>query len=485
MLVLPFADMARYNRAVADYRNEGYPTNGAELQEWYDARRPEGKNSTEIFVSVIERMNEQLGAVYTLHYETLKENPDQEDNGVPIDYLPLSGSRSDGLPNPEEPIPQTMMDALEYLEKSFGRSLEELVRHRNDVVYYSFEIDPEHPENLELPMLARARMAARFLSECAIFRAEKGDLDGALDCIETALWVGEVQNGTPATVGYLVSSAIHGIELKAVRYLMHRYRFNERQLNRIREMFKNQESHIDVSAGYVGDFVNILNGYLTLFKERTSSDKSTAPQFGSTYSPAVDATFADEMRFWLKQYVEDEWHLSDRLQPWNDRAYLISKKRFRDQELLLEHRILMLENWDATHFLALPDEIRTTSKGSLLEEHAKQAVDLVTSTNRIMQAIYRHRAVLRIAQIEALVFEYQRETNDWPEALEDVESELGITLPLDPYTNAPFFYEKDIDEANNIRWEIGTALSRQEVFGTMDYQQRIANYLIYQYDFKN
>ena len=462
LVFLPFGDMYRYKKSLESYRASGHSIHWEDVEARYTAGAPEGENAAPQLRVITKRLIETNRRLV----EEYGNRPKKTDvrtrrSNRPLSYLPVAGWQNSPWPSFQEPFSEETMNDLVLLDATFGTPLEELVSLKGKPAHYRLNFDPENPEDLELPMFGETHFTVRFLIDWALYRAESGDLGAALDCMETVLWLGRIQSTLPIAMGTMMTSNVHSSALRTTRFMMPRYAFGEEHYVRIASMFREQEQYIDMRAGLDGEFVLREKGFLKSFETKEGGSGESASKFGSTYSDKLDATFTDNVKHWTKEFADESWGYGDKMVSWRNRAYLMSKQRFVDQQWILSQFKLIEERLDTEYENELPAELRTHQDSQIEAEHHKNAVSIVSELRGVLWHTYYQRKELALAEIEASVFRYRAKLGIWPDSLKDVEKEFDLEFGKNPFTNKSFSLYS-LDDGSEA-WGIGVWKPRQEL----------------------
>jgi hypothetical protein len=210
-------------------RAAGYPTNCAELDEWYKIP-PNVENAA-------YTVEEALSFLKTWDKEKSKS-------------LPLIGRTE--LPSRTEPLPaDTKALITEYVADN-NEALE-LFHKAAGIKYCRYPINLSAGSATLIPSLGEMRNAARLLELEAVLYADDGNGSAATLSAISAFGIARSLVREPVTVSQLVRCACQNTAISTVEQVLNRIELADEQLLELAESVRQSESISDISRAFVGE----------------------------------------------------------------------------------------------------------------------------------------------------------------------------------------------------------------------------------------
>jgi hypothetical protein len=266
-----------------------------------------------------------------------------------------------------------------------------------------------------LPNIQDARGVANVLSHDALFRAQSGDLDGAiLNCralVNNARSVGD----EPMLIPQLVRMAIRAIAVSRTESTLGQGEPDADGLAALQRAFEEEAEEPLVRWAMRGE-----RGGMDQFMQSLQDGSLSVKQFqGLMNGPNSKNRWAGEEML----------------------LYLPGTK-VNSRAVLLERMNTMVE------ISKLPSEEQA---GPMKELKAKVAKDpllvreVIPATDKVSEAERRTRGLLRCAAAALAAERYRREHGQWPQTLDDLKPDYLRAVPLDPYDSKPLRFKNDGD----------------------------------------
>jgi hypothetical protein len=267
-----------------------------------------------------------------------------------------------------------------------------------------------------LPNVQDARSVANVLSNDALFRAQSGDLDGAiLNCralVNNARSLGD----EPTLIPQLIRMAIRAIAVGQTERTLGQGEPSADGLAALQRDFEEEAEEPLVRWAIRGE-----RGGMDQFMQSLQSGSLSVRQMQGLLAggTASKTSWAGEQML----------------------LYLPGTK-VTSRAILLERMNTMVE------ISKLPPEEQA---GPLKELRAKVAKDpllvreVMPATEKVSEAERRTRGLLRCAAAALAAERYRRDHGRWPEKLDDLKPDYLRGVLLDPYDNQPLRYKNDGD----------------------------------------
>ncbi len=287
---------------------------------------------------------------------------------------------------------------------------------------------PVHPLDLrkgfevELPHLARLRSCARLLRQDAIVKAMQGNKAEAVEDIIAGMKLGDALKPEPILISQLVRIAIYRIMYQAVQDCLNGGDLSPELIRELLDRMAqsdNRQAFADALAGeaYMGldAFSDMRAGIVSTVQMVSAGGTSTGQVIGE--------------RAFLLLYGSP---LGRPLMNLDEASYADIMSRFASAAELVYYR--------AAQELASADkEIQLLPRARVLTKV------LAPALARACEAQARHEVMLDLAQLGLLIEQYKARNDLFPGALDDIASELGGSLPVDPYTGGRYHYRPSAD----------------------------------------
>jgi hypothetical protein len=266
-----------------------------------------------------------------------------------------------------------------------------------------------------LPNIQDARSVANVLSNDALFRAQSGDLDGAiLSCRALANNASSIGD-EPMFIPQLVRMAIRAIAIHRTESTLGQGEPSVDGLVALQRAFEEEAELPLVQWALRGE-----RGGMDQFMQSLQDGSLSVKQFqGLMNGPGSKNSWAGEQML----------------------LYLPGTK-VTSRAVLLERMNTMVE------ISKLPPEEQA---GPMKELRAKVARDpmlvreVFPATEKVSEAERRTRGLLRCAAAALAAERYRRDHGRWPEKLDDLKPDYLRGVLLDPYDNKPLRYKNDGD----------------------------------------
>ncbi len=165
--------------------------------------------------------------------------------------LPYVGKTK--LPPLGEPIPATMVEAMEAFLKQNEQVLE-LLRKARGIEQCHYDWDPLG----EMPDLKMVRSSAQLLVTAAMLKAHQGDTEAALAYIEDALATARSVRNEAGLVCYLVRQSCTAISIHALERALNTTTFTEKQLVKADRLLTEAMSTMDLTKAWIGERCGLI-----------------------------------------------------------------------------------------------------------------------------------------------------------------------------------------------------------------------------------
>ena len=272
-----------------------------------------------------------------------------------------------------------------------------------------------------LPYAQRTRTIASILSYDALWRAEEGDVDGALASCRAVINSGRCIGDEPTMISMLVRLACRGVALGRIERTLAQGEPSEEALAALQHLLEKEEAEPLLLIGVRG--------------ERAMFDR---------FLDAVEAgdiPRRDLLRLAPRYGIEVSWRdsalLLTGLTIKNERAALLHHmtEYVEIAKLPVEEWAGALEQWVAKHD-QLPSLARALTAGPPRDLTLARMVE-----------VHRHsQTVMRCAMVLTALERYRRANERWPDRLEDlVPAFLPRGVPRDPYDGELLRYHRITD----------------------------------------
>jgi hypothetical protein len=288
-----------------------------------------------------------------------------------------------------------------------ARKLQDMPRGRFPIIYTKNYI------STLLPNIQDARSVANVLHYDAMFRAQSGDLDGAVvDCralVNCARSIGD----EPMLIAQLVRMAIRAIAVHQAERTLALGEPDPDDLALLQRAFEEEAEEplihwaLRGERGGIDQFMQTLQNGSTSFKQMQ----------GLLAGPGRPRGWAGEEVLLFLPGAKV-----------NARAALLERmtRRVEIAKLPPEEQVEPLKRENAT-----------LAKEPLLVR------ELIPATEKVSEAERRTRGLLRCAAAGIAAERYRRKHGHWPAALDDLKGEFLRDVPLDPYDFRPLRYRND------------------------------------------
>lgn len=362
----------------AEIRARGEPVTAAELEAYY-APPKAGEDATDLWVAALAEVERTVPLPRSGKYRD-----------VPIVGITEVAGRD--IPLPGEPWSELTL-AQEYL-RDVATSMAALHTAAN------FGGHTRYPGSIidigaTLERSQKIRNAIRTLQLEAYVRAHEGDSAGTANAFHTALMLGQSLRDEPTVHSMLVRVAIHGMPvLKLLPYV----NFSDEELALLQHDFEGIEFKEQLEHAMCGDRAWYINAFDQIYAQRPS----LAPQ---------------ELAHWLVRPLDEADYIA-MATDWID----LVRKPWPE---LLAGREATAAKWDTPQsFFHKFFNILPLGGPFVIEPAA------------------RGEALNRFAILTIALERMRRKTGSLPEHLQDLVPNYLAAIPDDPFTNAPFCFER-------------------------------------------
>ena len=326
-------------------------------------------------------------------YEVLRQNLKPNEALTPAELEAMS----------REMKRDTAPDAIEE-----ARKLADQPRGRYPITYSKDYI------STVMPSIQSTREVAQMLSYDALFRAQSGDLDGAIVSCRALINNARSIGDEPTLIAQLVRMAIRAIAIgRAERTLG----LGEPSADELAVLQKAMEEEAEEPLLRIA-----ARG------ERGGMDRlMQALQDGNTSVKQMKGLMAGG--------------ITNQQGRWGETALLyIPGAVTSNRAVLLRYMNRLVE------ISQLPPEQQVEPLDDLERDLRKEPLlvrELAPAVSKVAEAERRTRAMLRCAAAGLAAERYRREHGRWPESLDDLKGKFLREVPLDPYDGRPLRYRKD------------------------------------------
>lgn len=359
----------RSKRLLEAARDAGYPTSYAELAEY--TRLPEGvENAADLYM--------RASAVYV--------PPADEVN------LPVAGRAE--LPDRGKPMPEPMANAAADFLAANGECLS-LLREAARIEHCRYDWDYADGEK-RFPQSDGLKACARLLELAAIIRAQQGDSEAALRCVEDGLRLGESLRREPRIIGHLLRIAFDAAALTGLERTLNTTVFSDSQLRHLQGVLGTIADGLDFARVMVTEQCFMIESCREPLRRKEPRGLRALPGYLS------DQGIGDTLAFGY-DYIE-----ASRLPP----AARLARVRALDKDLA------DLSFWHTFVKITMP------------------------AMSRTVELDIRFRAELDLAQLSLAIERYRLATGEVPERLEVLVPQYLDAVPLDPFDGRLIRYRR-------------------------------------------
>lgn len=403
---------AAIEREIQAIRDAGYPATPEELNDWY--AYPEGDNAADIYQQAFADLIE----------------PGDADR----DLIPIIGPN--GPPGPGKPWPNKVLVATERFLASNKLALEKL--HEAAAIEPSrYPVDFTQGINALLPALGDVRFAAQTLCLQAMRRADRDDLDGAVDSLIAAQAIARSLRDEPTLVSHLVEIAVMAFFYQETEALLRRHDLTPAQRGRLADA----AAATWLDHGMVGAMAG----------ER-------AAVFAFLGDPAI-------------------------FNAWWSSAYQYAGLLKRDKQLYLQ---LMRRYVEAAE-KPLVDQIvacdAAAGRAGRIPKTYPFARMAIPALGKAMVIHHRVIASRSMTLVALALLDYNEAKGRLPDKLDDLVPEHLDDVPLDTFTGKPIEYERINDESFILfsPGELGVTVPPKGDPARIDFIRQLEDYEKFQY----
>lgn len=360
----------RSKRLLEAARDAGYPTSYAELAEYTSL--PEGvENAADLYTRAF--------AAYV--------PPADEVN------LPVAGKAE--LPDRGASMPEPMASAVANFLAANGECLS-LLHEAARIEHCRYDWDYADGEKC-FPQSEGLKACARLLELAAIVRAQQGDSEAALRCVEDGLRLGESLRREPGMIGHLLRIACNAAALTALERALNTTVFSDSQLRHMQAILGTIADGLDFSRVMVTEQCFMIELCREPLRRKEARGLRTLPGYLS------DQGISDTLAYG-RDYIE-----AATLPP----PARLTRVRTLDQDL--EDLSFF---WHPFVKIGMP------------------------AVSRTVQLDIRFRAELDLAQLSLAIERYRLATGEVPERLGLLVAQYLDAVPLDPFDGQPIRYRR-------------------------------------------
>jgi hypothetical protein len=315
---------------------------------------------------------------------------------------------------PNEALPDWARDSMrpemELVADAIGeaRKLADQPRGRYPITYSKDYI------STLMPSIQDAREVAHLLSYDALFRAQSGDLDGALVSCRALINNARSIGDEPTLIAQLVRMAIRAIAIGQAERTLGQGEPSADELAALQKAMEEEAEEPLLRIAVRG--------------ERGGMDRLMQTlQDGNTSVKQMKGLMAGGLT-----------HQQGR---WGETALLyIPGAVTSNRAVLLQYMNRLVE------ISQMPPEQQVEPLNDLERALRKEPLlvrELLPAVGKVAEAERRTRAILRCAAAGLAAERYRREHGRWPEGLDDLKGKFLREVPLDPYDGKPLRYRKD------------------------------------------
>lgn len=312
--------------------------------------------------------------------------------------LPIEGSVK--LPEPNQPIPVEMMIAAsERLKETTSAVaiLRQIASLRPP--WASAPITNDAGRCFALPTI---RQAVRLQVMSAIYNAEKGNTDLAIDAISGGLMVGSVPHNGSVMIDELVRLACEDVSIMSLEYVLCKTSPSPEQLNRIEEFLL---PYSDIRSGMIGEVVWIRAMGTSLMNDLYELDSShrwmRRPLVLSGWASTVEARQMNLLR-----QIIGKWGCS-----WGEISAFAKSKEPEERKFVF-----------------------------VTDMYADMYADIYLGIKR---KELRSHGIRDCARIAVAIKKYSQAFGALPESLDSLSPKFIENVPPEPFFGKPFSYVRD------------------------------------------
>jgi hypothetical protein len=130
-----------------------------------------------------------------------------------------------------------------------------LLHDSTHLTVYRYKINTAPFNSEHYGLGARFRAVSRFLVEETIYYAGVGELDKAIDAVETNIWLSRMMAQYPDVISVIIAEAMRGMGFGSVQQLVNKYDVSDAQLQRLVDITDPTVSSFDFKRNIIGEHV--------------------------------------------------------------------------------------------------------------------------------------------------------------------------------------------------------------------------------------
>ena len=301
-----------------------------------------------------------------------------------------------------------------------------------------------------LPHLALQKTAAQWLSGSALFRIHTGDIDGAIDDIESIILLTRLDEHEPVVISQLVRIALVQIAVPHCWPLLQSHAAGDEQLARLQAVFASVDligpTILALEAGRASDrdtMNDLRRGKLSMSDLDVGGNWSDDDE-----EPQVLDKVPEEMKEAIRAaVVYPVWKYAF--------SHGDEKRLLEESQRLIDAARSSKEKRSATHALAAAEaqEKKVRRDGELNSWRYLGTKLLVASVGKVSVRALRAQTHCRIAVAVIALERYRLRHKKFPASLNELVPEFVSEVPIDYMDGKPLRYRLDGDQF--VLWSVG------------------------------
>ena len=379
-----FTMKGRLEEAYEQIRADGYPATPVEHDAWYSI--PDGvENAADVII-------EASG-----YYANLDEEKQK--------LLPIIGQAE--LPEPGKPMPEKMLKVIGEFVEDNAQALELL--HKAAAIEHSrYPIDLSLGIASFMPDLGAVKKGALRLKLEAIYYAETGDVEKAVESVKAAFGIARSLSNEPTLISYLVEIACRALAISSMEEMLCRAELTDEQLTELYEIIENEVGSDSFERAFAGERcsgASFFNMPASKSVGYVSSPGFSPEMIGIAAYKAVGMADVDEL---LYIDIMSDYVAAARL-PLADARKGFKAASSRFENLSMVHVMLLM---------------------------------IAPSLGKVAEFEMRSQATLSAARAAIAVERYRLENGRTPRKLSDLVPEYMQAVPIDPFDGNELRYKR-------------------------------------------
>ena len=301
-----------------------------------------------------------------------------------------------------------------------------------------------------LPHLAWQKVAAQWLSGSALFRIHTGDIDGAIDDIESIILLTRLAEHEPVLISQLVRIALVQIAAPHCWPLLQSHAARDEQLARLQAVF--------ASVDLIGPTIVALEAGRADGRDTMNELRRDASSMSGLADSAYGLDDDEEPRALdnMPEEVKEAIRTAVVYPVWKFAFSHGDEKRLLEEtQRLIDAARSSKEKRSATHALAAAEalEVKVGRNGELSSWRYLATKALVASDGKVSVRALRAQTHCRIAVAAIALERYRLRHKRFPASLNELVPEFVSEVPIDYMDGKPLRYRLDGDQF--VLWSVG------------------------------